>query len=105
MVGTLYYDIDRILLDFTGPFANYWNAGLKQKNRWTGNPVSDNPITWSFGYCPGINDMTELNRAIDLFHEQLPIMDSRIPNILNDLKNKYKIILVSSYPNTDKRIS
>lgn len=94
-------------MDFSGPFAAYWNEGLKQ-NRWTGNPISSNPETWSFGYRPGIDDMTEMNKALILFqevHDHLPLMHPDIPFILRELKNKYTIVLVSAYPNEDKRIS
>ncbi|CAH6419695.1 Hypothetical protein HVR_LOCUS771 [uncultured virus] len=107
MVEAIYFDVDGVLLDFSSPFANYWNQGLEEK-RWNGNLVSDNPNTWSFGYRPGIDDMTELNKAIGSFHEaheHLPVIHGDIPAILKELQNRYHIILVSAYPDEEKRIA
>ena len=105
-VETLYYDVDGVLLDFSLAFADYWNEGVKT-GIWKGNEIDKNPNTWSFGYQYGIDDMTELNRALEIFHEthdHLQLVDPNIPRILNRLRKRYNIELVSSYPNENKRV-
>lgn len=106
MSGTLYYDVDGVLLDFTGPFVDYWNAGLEGR-LWIGSKLEKNPNTWNFGLKYGVDDMKEVNKALDEFHrihDHLPIMHKDIPNILNELKSIYKIELVTAYPDEKKRI-
>lgn len=106
MSKTLYYDVDGVLLDFTGPFVNFWNEGLKQ-NLWTGNVFSNNPDTWAFGLRNGIDDMKELNRVLDIFHkshDHLPILHPDIAEILSDLKTRHRIELVTAYPDAKKRL-
>lgn len=104
---TLFYDVDGVLLDFTGPFAEYWNKGVDQ-GCWVGEPISVNPETWCFGYKPDVDDMTELYRVMYIFHEvheHLPLMHEEIIQVLEVLKSKYTIELVTAYPNETKRVS
>jgi len=104
---TLFLDVDGVLLDFTGPFADFWNRGL-QLNRWIGEPIDNNPKTWSFGYCRGIDDMSEIDRANASFndeHDHLPLIHPDISEILSDLQNRFTIELVTAYPNQEKRVS
>lgn len=103
---TIFFDIDGVLLDFSGPFVEYWNNGLKQ-NLWKGKELERNNDTWAFGYRAGIDDMTDLNRALKSFHdihEHLPVIHDDISPILSELKGKYKIHMVTAYPNIIKRI-
>jgi len=106
MCETLYFDVDGVLLDFNILFTRFWNNGLKE-NLWKGKPISDNPTTWSFGFHKDTDDMTELKRAMNIFHHThnvLPLMHPDIVNVLTKLKSKYTIELVSSYPNEQKRL-
>lgn len=102
-VGTLYYDVDGILLDFVGPFVEYWNEGLKKK-KWNGKLFDKNPETWTFGLRNGIDDMSEMNKAIEEFHDYLPVMHGDISKILKELKSRYRIELITAYPDESKRI-
>ena len=104
--NTLYYDVDGVLLDFTMTFGNYWNNGIIE-GKWTGHKITENPTTWSFGYRSGIDDMSQLLIALDIFHEEhehLPLLHPNIPDVLTKLQEKYNIELVTSYPNERKRI-
>lgn len=97
---SLIFDVDGIILDFTGPFAKYHNERSKIQ-------VSENPTTWNMGFLPS-EDTTELYKLIDDFHivhDNLPLIEENIPNILKQLQEKYNIILVTAYPDREKRIS
>lgn len=103
---TIYFDVDGVILDFTGPFSKFWNTGLQEKC-WIGNVFSDNPDTWAFGLRPGIDDETELNKALHEFHQthdHLPLLHPDIVTIMSELKQQYKIELVTAYPNAQKRL-
>ena len=106
MNRAIFLDVDGVILNFAAPLADYWNEGLKL-NKWKGTPISGNPTSWSFGLDPMKDDMSELNRAIDIFHEDhehLPLMHDNICEVLCELSNNYHIELVSSYPDLNKRI-
>lgn len=106
MSKTLFYDVDGVLLDFTGPFINYWNESLLE-SKWKGKQLDKNPETWAFGLYHDKDDMKEINRALAEFHvihDHLPMMHEDIVSILTELKSKYIIELVSAYPDQKKRI-
>jgi hypothetical protein len=106
-MNTLYFDVDGVLLDFNGPFVEYWNDGLK-KNYWIGDEFVKNPTTWSFGLNKDVDNMSQLLKAIKEFDKSsnlLPLIDKDIPNILSQLQKKYRIELVSSYPHVNHRIT
>lgn len=103
MCETLYYDVDGVLLDFCGPFADFWNKGAEEK-LWKGDNIEKNPLTWNFGLNYDIKDTAEALDEFHRIHEHLPVMHEDLPSILDKLKCKYRIELVTAYPNENKRI-
>lgn len=103
MKGTLYFDVDGVLLNFSEPFAEFWNKGLDQ-GLWKGNIIEGNHMTWNFG---DVNDMQDIKGGLDLFHQEhdhLPLMHEDIVSTLHELHIKYRIELITSYPNEKRRI-
>jgi hypothetical protein len=106
-MNTLYFDVDGVLFDFNEPFVEFWNDGLVE-NYWIGGEIVKNPTTWSFGLDKDNDNMSQLHKAIKKFDNSnylLPLIDKDIPYILLKLKEKYRIELVTSYPNVNHRIN
>lgn len=106
MKGTLFFDVDGVILDFNVEFVKLWNAGV-DSGKWVEHHFSANPTTWAFGLDPKKDDLTHLNQALDLFHadhEHLPLVHETIPAMIQRLKTFFEIVLVTSYPNESKRI-
>jgi hypothetical protein len=105
-MNTLYFDVDGILLDFNGPFVEFWNYGLV-RNYWIGDEFVKNSTTWSFGLNKDTDNMSQLHKAIKEFDKSntlLPLINKDIPYILSKLREKYRIELVTSYPHINHRI-
>lgn len=100
----LIFDVDGIILDYNTDFVKFWDQGLKE-GKWSGPPLDGNPTTWTFGFTEE-DDQTELDKAIWEFHdihEPLPLLHDNIKQCLRIMAITYDIVLVSSYPDVEKR--
>lgn len=83
-MGTLYFDIDGVLLDWNTAFADYWNAKHPEAS------IGNNPLNW--GYNPEHRDMIyEFCGSSSV----LPLLDPRIPEVMHQLHAKYRIEILT----------
>lgn len=101
------FDVDGVILDFSGPFSVFWNKGLLE-GRWEGVRFEANPKTWRMG-LEEHDDRSELDRAIAIFykeHDHLPLLNPMIPEVFRVLRSRdFEIDLVTAYPDEAKRIA
>ena len=100
---TIFFDVDGVILDFTGPFSIFWNEGIKN-NIWKGINISSNPHTWSFGLDVKDPHFIEALKIFHEVHEDLPLLNCEVKEVMDQLHNKFFIELVTSYPHLNKRI-
>ena len=106
MKRTLFFDVDGILLDFSGPFADYWNQGLND-GLWEGGIFERNPSTWNLVARHDKDDVKVMYEALHKFHENhehLPLLHDDIALIMTELNTRYNIELVSAYPHESRRM-
>lgn len=99
---SLFFDVDGVILDYSLAFANFWNS------RWPSRPIDRNPTTWYFGLDPNVDDMTQHEAAIRLFHEthgHLDLVHETIAENMRLLSEQYTIEIVTAYPDYHRRVS
>lgn len=102
-LSTVILDVDGVLLNLAKPFYHYCRDGVS-RGRWQHHPSSPNPEHWDFG----ITDKDELNRLFEHFyreHEPLPMMDYSIPSVVEALRARHTVEIVTAYPDYHKRAS
>lgn len=104
---TLYYDVDGVLLNFAGPFAQHWNAGVEE-GRFTGSTIVENSDCWYLHGTGPLEEQQAIDAEIEVFHcthAPLPLMHEDIVSHLTHLSTKYVIELVTAYPHLERRMA
>lgn len=91
-MGTLYFDIDGVLLDWNTAFADFWNAKHPEES------IGNNPLTW--GGNPEHREAIYEFCATPIF---LPLLDSKIPEIMHQLHRQYRIEILTGGSNYEHR--
>jgi len=98
---TLYFDVDNVLLNFNNAFIEYWNSGV-DSGRWDSMiKIPQKFNNWNYDFVPGSKDHEVYSSAMDAFHKEVrsfPLMEETIPQVMSQLHQYYKIVLVSAYP-------
>lgn len=92
------FDVDGVILNFNVVFNHYM---LNKHNI----QINVNPNNWNFDWT---GDLGKLDFYIKEFINSdpiLPLVDNNLSNFINNLKNNYKIIIVTAYTNKQNRIS
>ena len=92
-------DVDGVLFNFTKSFAEWFS----QHNNFT---ISDNPQNYSW-YSSNENKNKIIQRGIAEYvntdNQYFELMSSDVPNCISELKKKFRVILVTAYPNREMR--
>ena len=101
---TIVIDVDGVITNFSNEFAKYYNQYKKPLHK----PISNNPPNWNFD-LEGIELQCMykmMNQFIMTDYEKLKYEYELLGNwasLTNKLASKYKIIIVTSYPNHESR--
>lgn len=88
---TLIVDIDGVILNFAGAFAQWWN-----KNEYDTCSLPENPHDWQFDHP----NSELIHQGIDDFvatDEYFPLMEPDLPQLFKKLHKKYRIHLMTSF--------
>jgi FMN phosphatase YigB (HAD superfamily) len=94
------FDVDGVLFDFSKQFGDWWDRqddiDLKK--------IQYNPKTYYFGYDEADYEKYSeiVNRFVDS-GEHFPLLDDKIPELLQKLSKKYNIYIITAYKNITAR--
>jgi hypothetical protein len=91
------FDVDGVILDFNTKFVEYHNQLYSEQ-------LTSNPNDWNFEWR---KDPKILSIRIDNFvntNPILPLLDIYWESFLKKCRNKYKVSIVTAYPNQINRI-
>jgi len=95
-------DIDGTVLDFTKGFSKYYN---EYPTKIYNKTIHENPHEWNFGLI-GEESKEMLTIMTEYINSGpfLELLDNEWANLLNSIRDKYNIHVVTCYPNEKSRI-
>lgn len=95
---TIVFDIDGVILNFAKAFATWWNETIAIDGE---QKIPSNPHGWQFDHPNKDKILKAINEFISL-RINYKLMEPGIPDKLFKLQHKYKIILLTSFPEEEK---
>jgi len=98
---TIVFDVDGVILNFCKPFSIWWNKRyLCERN----HVCPENPSAWNMEYVDKVNPEKSADIINDSILEFLkekpmfPLMEETVASTLKSIRNRYRIHLVTAFP-------
>jgi len=98
---TIVFDVDGVILNFCKPFAIWWNKRYMHERN---HVCPENPSSWNMEYIDMYNPENSakiINDAIFEFLQEkpmFPLMEENVASIIKNIGSRYRIHLVTAFP-------
>ncbi len=100
---TIVFDCDGVITDFTKAFYEWYNTINKFQEVY--GPISSNPSNWIFDFQGDPQIIRTLVQQFINSNPSYKLIFDEMPRVLEQLKKKYRIVIVSHYPNQQHRVT